>query len=95
VNGAGLTDLGEDDEQALAVEIDRRVRALPDQTVGPIRGVRREYSRRVRSAPAERVVGLALALVGRQRWVAYELLYHHPGALEVQERLGRGPHSPC
>ena len=93
VNGDGLTDL--DGEEALAVEIDRRIRALPDRTVGSIRGVRLEYSRRLRSALAEQVVGLALALVGRQRWVAYELLYHHPGALECLdahriERLGQG-----
>jgi 3-methyladenine DNA glycosylase AlkD len=93
MNGAGLTDL--DDDEALAVEIDRRIRGLPDRTVGSIRGVRREYSRRLRSAPAEQVIRLALVLVGRQRWVAYELLYHHPGALECLdaervERLGQG-----
>jgi 3-methyladenine DNA glycosylase AlkD len=37
---------------------------------------------------------VALALVGRQRWVAYELLHHHPGGLECLdvehvERLGQ------
>jgi 3-methyladenine DNA glycosylase AlkD len=87
--------LGELDETALANEIDRRIEQLPDQTVEPVREVRREYSERLRSAPAERVLALALALVGRRRWVAYELLYHHPGGVErldvlVVERLGEG-----
>jgi 3-methyladenine DNA glycosylase AlkD len=84
-----------EDEEALAAEIDRRIRALPDQRVDSIRAVRREYSNLLRSAPAGRVLSLALALVGRQRWVAYELLYHHPGALDCLdahgvERLGDG-----
>jgi 3-methyladenine DNA glycosylase AlkD len=83
------------DLDALAVEIDRRIRTLPAQTVQSIRAVRRAYSKRLRAVPAEVVAALALALVDRQRWVAYELLYHHPGGLaclgvaEV-ERLGRG-----
>jgi hypothetical protein len=38
---------------------------------------------------------MAMALADRQRWVAYELLYHHPGGLdhlgvEEVERLGKG-----
>jgi 3-methyladenine DNA glycosylase AlkD len=87
-----LTDL---DPDALATEIDRRIRTLPTQTIQPIRAVRRAYSKRLRAAPAEVVATLAVALVDRQRWVAYELLYHHPGGLaslgvEDLERLGRG-----
>jgi 3-methyladenine DNA glycosylase AlkD len=80
---------------ALADEVDQRIRALPERGVEPVRRVRREYSRRLRSASGDEVVALALALVDRQRWVAYELLYHHPQALsrvgiaEV-ERLGQG-----
>jgi 3-methyladenine DNA glycosylase AlkD len=81
--------------QALAAEIDRRVRTLPEPSTEAIRRVRREHSRRLRSAPAEQVLALALALLERQRWVAYELLAHHPGGLacldtERVERLGRG-----
>jgi hypothetical protein len=80
---------------ALADEIDRRIRALPDRSVEPVRRVRREYSIRLRSTPAVDVLALAVALAGRQRWVAYELLHHHPGGLaclgvEDVERLGRG-----
>lgn len=88
-------DLIDLDAEALAGEIDRRIEQSPERTVEPIRAVRREYSERLRGAPDERVVDLALALVGRRRWVAYELLFHHPGALErldarVVERLGEG-----
>lgn len=83
------------DTDALATEIDHRIRTLPAQTIQPIRAVRRAYSKRLRPAPAEVVVALAVALVDRQRWVAYELVYHHPGGLESLgvedlERLGRG-----
>jgi 3-methyladenine DNA glycosylase AlkD len=79
----------------LADEIDRRIRALPDRSTESIRGVRREYSKRLRGAPAEDVLALALALVGRHRWVAYELVHHHPEALwsldlARVERLGHG-----
>jgi 3-methyladenine DNA glycosylase AlkD len=83
------------DSEALAAEIDGRIRGLPAPTVQSVRAVRHAYSKRLRSAPGEAVVALALALVDRQRWVAYELLYHHPGGLaclgvaEV-ERLGQG-----
>ena len=83
------------DTESLAAEIDHQVRALPMKSVQAIRAVRRAYSKRLRSAPPDVVTALALALVGRQRWVAYELLYHHPGGLsslsvEEVERLGRG-----
>jgi hypothetical protein len=85
----------EADAEALADEIDRRIRALPDRSVEPVRRLRRDYSRRLRGQPAAFVLALAVALVERQRWVAYELLAHHPGALEALdtgdvERLGRG-----
>ncbi len=75
----------------LAVELD----ALPDQSVDSLRRVRRTWSARLRSAPAEEVLALAEALLPRHRWVAYELVYHHPGALaaldlRLVERLGRG-----
>jgi 3-methyladenine DNA glycosylase AlkD len=45
--------------------------------------------------PAEAVVALADELVDRHRWVAYELVYHHPGGLAALDtdrvvRFGRG-----
>ncbi len=83
------------DPTAVADEIDREIRALPDHRVQPVRAVRRPWSRRLQGAPAEAAVAVAMALVDRQRWVAYELLYHHPSALDhlgvkEVERLGEG-----
>ena len=80
---------------SLATEIDRRIRALPDQRTESIRRIRREFSEQLRGASADEVLALAQTLVERQRWVAYELLYHHPSGLSVLdveqvERLGRG-----
>ena len=75
--------------------IHRQISALEDQSVAPVRQVRREWSRRLRSAPAAEVLAVADALVPRQRWVAYELVEGHRGAREALdvawvERLGRG-----
>jgi 3-methyladenine DNA glycosylase AlkD len=83
------------DPIAVAAEIDREIRALPAHGVRPVRAVRRAWSKRLGAAPAEAVAALAMALVDRQRWVAYELLCHHPGGLdqlgvEEVERLGEG-----
>ena len=80
---------------SLATEIDRRIRELPDQRTESIRRIRREFSAQLRGASAGDVLALAQTLVERQRWVAYELLYHHPSGLSVLdieqvERLGRG-----
>jgi 3-methyladenine DNA glycosylase AlkD len=80
---------------ALADEIDRQIRSLPDPTTTSIRRVRRDHSRRLRQAPPAEVLAVAEALVDRQRWVAYELVYHHGDALSALaaadvERLGRG-----
>jgi 3-methyladenine DNA glycosylase AlkD len=49
----------------------------------------------VRPWPGDDVLAAALALVGRWRWVAYELVYHHPTAparldSEAVETLGAG-----
>jgi 3-methyladenine DNA glycosylase AlkD len=91
-----VTTLGDPlDPMAVAAEIDREIRALPAQGIQPVRAVRRAWSRRLRPTPAEAVVAVAMALVDRQRWVAYELLFHHPAALdqlsvEEVERLGEG-----
>jgi 3-methyladenine DNA glycosylase AlkD len=80
---------------ALADEIDRTVRGLEPATVESMRRVRREFSRQIQDWPGDQAVALALALVGRQRWVAYELLYHHPAGVPsldtaTVEQLGDG-----
>ena len=81
--------------ERLADEIDRQIRALPVPGVAPARSVRRDYTRRLRTADAATVLAAAEALLGRQRWVAYELIRHHQGAMaaldaERVERLGAG-----
>jgi DNA alkylation repair enzyme len=83
------------DPVAVAAAIDGEIRALPGRGAQPVRAVRRAWSRRLRAAPAEAVVAVAVALVDRQRWVAYELVSSHPGGLdrlgvEEVERLGAG-----
>lgn len=59
------------------------------------RRVRRTYSRALRDRPAAEVLAVADALVDRHRWVAYELVYHHPTALDALDEatvalFGRG-----
>jgi len=83
------------DTAVLARDIDRQIRMLPDHSTTSIRRVRREQSRRLRTASAGDVLAVANALVEHHRWVAYELIYHHRAALaalDVDEvvRLGRG-----
>lgn len=80
---------------ALAAEINRRIQGLPRQTIEPVRRVRRDYSRRLRDASGGEVLAVADALLEPQRWVAYELVHYHPGALsslnsDLVVRLGRG-----
>lgn len=80
---------------ALAEQIDRRISALPRRTTQAIRLVRREYSKLLGDADGQEVLAIADALVGLQRWVAYELVYHHHEAranlgVDKVTRLGRG-----
>lgn len=83
------------DPSTVADAIDRQISALADQSTGPVRIVRREWSGRLRRAPGADVLAIADALVPRQRWVGYELIDAHRGAREALdvawvERLGRG-----
>lgn len=83
----------------LAAEIEGRLAAHPLATVAELRAIRREFSGRLRDAPPRLVIGLALRLAGARptghRFVAYELIRHHPaapsriGARQVGA-LGRG-----
>jgi 3-methyladenine DNA glycosylase AlkD len=90
-----MSDRGAFKAEVLADELDCQIRALPEQKTEPIRRVRREFSIRLRTASFNEVLAVADALVDRQRWVAYELLYFHRSrlsGLDIQdvERLGRG-----
>src|SRR5258706_7394499 len=83
--------------QAFAAEIERRVRALATRDVATVRALRREVSREIRDRSARGVLALAKVLLAgpTERFVAYELVQHHPaaaaalGAREL-ERLGKG-----
>ena len=84
--------------KALLDELDGRLAATPS-AAGPLRRLRREYTRRLAAAPAADVLALAGALLDRggieRRAVAYELIHYHRAALlglraRDLERLGRG-----
>jgi len=68
------------------------------RTTDELRRVRREFSRRIEDAEPRMVIDLADRLLDTRRmdsrFVAYELVHHHPGALsnldaQQLERLGR------
>ena len=80
-----------------AAEIERDLRALARPNAVATRGVRRAYTRRLKTASAGQVVGLAYELIERheRRFVASELIHFHPAALESLRaanlrRIGRG-----
>jgi 3-methyladenine DNA glycosylase AlkD len=81
----------------LAVEIIAELESLPEMRTAPMRRVRKKYSKRLRSEPAEFVLELARSMInsGRHRWAAYELIHDHPDAFRSLDRgkledLGRG-----
>jgi 3-methyladenine DNA glycosylase AlkD len=75
--------------------MDCQVRALDTPSTAEIRRVRQEWSRALRAWPGDDALAVALGLVSRQRWVAYELVYHHGDARSLLdaatvEELGKG-----
>jgi 3-methyladenine DNA glycosylase AlkD len=83
------------DIDQLAEEIDGRLQALTSLKTEPVRAVRREFSGRIAGASPQEVIMLALRLLDRHRFVAYELVHHHRAALHSLgehelELLGRG-----
>ena len=84
----------------LAAEIDAHIQALPVRNSPNIRTVRREYSKRLKNAPADFVLALAATLLHTYGYhgtssIAYELVsYHSPAftSLDVTkiEALGQG-----
>jgi DNA alkylation repair enzyme len=88
---------GDDDiqAQAQADAIAADVAAVDPPATAAIRQVRRAWSRRLRDRTPADMVAVALALRDRHRWVAYELVYAHPGGLDALdpatvEALGTG-----
>lgn len=84
---------------ALAQEIDERLSAMPRAATADLRQMRREFSKRLKDAAPYVVIELASLLLEvpgmKYRFIAYELVHHHPGALGhlnawQLEQLGRG-----
>jgi hypothetical protein len=82
-----------------AEEILERLRQLRGRKTQEIRAMRSEFTKRLKSSPAEEVMSIAEKLLespeGVRRWVAYELIHHHQPALlrinaQSLEHLGRG-----
>jgi 3-methyladenine DNA glycosylase AlkD len=65
----------------LAREIHSRLDHLPVPNTAAVRAVRREFSRRIASAPPESIIQLALRLLQRNsdllRFFSYEIVSHH------------------
>ena len=83
----------------VADEINSAIAVLADQSVAPLRTVRRTYSKRLRPAPGRDVIATALELRKRgglsRHFIACELVRHHPaapGALTAKdlEQFGSG-----
>lgn len=84
---------------ALADEIQERLASLGSSATAELRQVRREFSRRLKDAAPHVVIELAVLLLDAPRtdyrFIAYELINYHPGALAhlnawQLEQLGRG-----
>jgi 3-methyladenine DNA glycosylase AlkD len=80
-----MADVEAGDPEALADEIAARLAALPSRATAPVRELRREYSRRLARAAPATVLAVARRLLAQPgfeaRFVAYELIAHHRGAL--------------
>jgi 3-methyladenine DNA glycosylase AlkD len=81
---------------ALVTEFD----SLPELTTASMRQVRRKYSKLLRSEEAQFVFEVAQTILdsGKHRWIAYELIRHHPAAFRSLDRqrleaIGRGINS--
>jgi 3-methyladenine DNA glycosylase AlkD len=85
------------DVDNVAAEIAARLRRLPKCDTQHVRAVRKEYSRKLAKASPGVIICLAQRLLTQidLRFVAYELISHHPAALKSVgakelEQLGRG-----
>ena len=79
--------------------IDSRLAVQPSLSTAEIRSIRREFSKQLANTSPEFVVDLALRLIAgpgaSKRFLAYELVQHHEGALRSLTarslvELGRG-----
>jgi 3-methyladenine DNA glycosylase AlkD len=81
----------------IATDIASRVADLPDSTVLTSRRLRRRLSREYRADSPATMIAVALQLLRHQavpRWFTYEILGHHPAAMQLSrssiEDLGKG-----
>lgn len=90
-NGAGVLGFVE--------EIDERISSLSHPGTAELRQIRREFSKRLKGAAPHVVIELGMLLLEvprfEYRFVAYELIHHHPSALFhlnawQLKRLGKG-----
>ncbi|HYE78685.1 MAG TPA: DNA alkylation repair protein, partial [bacterium] len=87
------------DATDICAAINARLEALPVRGVPEVRGVRREFSRQLKGAPAEIVLKVAQRFIDDPpfrwgRFMGYELIRDHPGAFaqldrKLLERLGQ------
>jgi 3-methyladenine DNA glycosylase AlkD len=96
---SALEDMDRAGVPGLAEEIDDRLSSLSHPTAEELRQVRRDFSKRLKDAAPHVVIELGVLLLEVQqfeyRFVAYELIHHHPSALFhlnawQLERLGSG-----
>ena len=74
---------------ALVEEIEMRVKYLPVRTAASLRGLRREYSKRLKKVPAEDIVKIASALIANRRvprFIGDELIASRTDALATLDR---------
>jgi 3-methyladenine DNA glycosylase AlkD len=64
--------------------------SLSELRTAPMRKSRRKYSKMLRSEEAQYVFEVAQTILdsGRHRWIAYELIRHHPAAFRSLDRHG-------
>lgn len=75
---------------ALVQEIEEQVERMPVRTTPALRTLRREYSQRIKSLPANEVVKIANSLIARgrvHRFVGDELIATRPDALRTLNLL--------
>lgn len=80
-----------------AAELITELESLPELKTARMRQVRRQYSKKLRSADSDFVFAVAQAVLNSERydWIAYELIRDHPPAYQSLDRknlesLGRG-----
>ncbi|HXD34488.1 MAG TPA: DNA alkylation repair protein [Pyrinomonadaceae bacterium] len=85
--------------EALEREIVGRINSLPAQNAEALRGIRREFSKKLKQASPKLVLQVAMQLASRSqtqfRFMAYELILKHSAALKAIEekmlvKLGTG-----